>query len=771
MNDYDFSTLNDKEFENIAMDLISRERGKRFERFKVGRDAGVDGRFSGHDGKEEIIQCKHYLRTGYKGLMSSLKKKDQNKKTELDKVDQLKPKKYIFVTSLPLSRKEKTDMKDIFTPYIKNVNDIYGQEDLNDLLKNNSDIEENHYKLWISSTTVLKRIMSNAIKGRSEFLLENIKEKIKFYVLTDNHNQALQKLENTHVVIIAGEPGIGKTTLANHLALYYVEKGFEFYNIENSINEAEEIFDADTKQFFYFDDFLGSNYLEAIENKKDSHIMNFIERIKKNQNKRFVLTSRTNIFNRSLLLSDTLKNKHIEKDKFIIEIDTLTDIEKANILYNHIWHSNLEDNYINGLYKNIKYKNIISHQNFNPRIIGFITNIDSNSVECKKYWDFIQDKLNNPKDIWKNTFDIQSDEFVRSLVVLSVFNGNNIYENDLKDAYNRYNKLRKLQNPSHISKDFYSVIEEVVKYFLNRTQNYNQTIEYSLFNPSIADFILSRYGDDSDKLIQIYLSLYSIKSLKNLYSHKGNSDTYQVILIKLYEELDINDIKNIDYAIKLFWMVELEKFKEPIDKTKRNVVVQSIIDNPSNFDFWLMKESTMDELITVLTYVDREDIEITNYDFVLTIIDDFDLNKEHGIDKIIELLTHFDISDDKVNEELTNRVKYYLLWSLENYTMEITIDDIALYDIAFEHDEEGGVYVNSDDIYTYMENRLDNLISEIDESSYIKVDKEYLMDTICIDSVNESLSEDYMRSLASKDYSRKDVVSDYIASIDELFER
>jgi len=34
MNDYDFSTLNDKEFENISIDLISQDKEKRFERFQ-----------------------------------------------------------------------------------------------------------------------------------------------------------------------------------------------------------------------------------------------------------------------------------------------------------------------------------------------------------------------------------------------------------------------------------------------------------------------------------------------------------------------------------------------------------------------------------------------------------------------------------------------------------------------------------------------------------------------------------------------------------------
>jgi len=161
MNDYDFSVLNDKEFENLSIDLISSDRGKRFERFKAGRDRGIDGRYYGTDRKEEIIQCKHYIKTGYNGLIYSLKKH------EADKVRLLNPNRYIFVTSLPLSASNKIEIKEIFKPYIKKDNDIYGQEDLNDLLKSNPNIEENHYKLWISSTTVLKRIFINALNFRT----------------------------------------------------------------------------------------------------------------------------------------------------------------------------------------------------------------------------------------------------------------------------------------------------------------------------------------------------------------------------------------------------------------------------------------------------------------------------------------------------------------------------------------------------------------------------------------------------------------------------
>ena len=89
MIDYDFSTLNDKEFENLSIDLISKDKNKRFERFKVGKDGGIDGRFYHDDGIQEVIQCKHYLKTGFNGLITSLNKKN-NGINEIDKVKKLK---------------------------------------------------------------------------------------------------------------------------------------------------------------------------------------------------------------------------------------------------------------------------------------------------------------------------------------------------------------------------------------------------------------------------------------------------------------------------------------------------------------------------------------------------------------------------------------------------------------------------------------------------------------------------------------------------------
>ncbi|QIR76359.2 restriction endonuclease [Sulfurospirillum diekertiae] len=696
MIDYDFSTLNDKEFENLSVDLISKDRDKRFERFKAGKDGGIDGRFYHDNGLQEIVQCKHYLKTGFSGLITSLNKKNDKGINEIEKVKNLNASNYIFVTSLPLSAENKKTIKELFDPYIKNDNDIYGREDLNQILGNHPDIEKKYYKLWLSSTVVLDRIINNAIESRSEFLLEHIKEKSKYYAVTENHQKAIDKLEESHIIIIAGEPGIGKTTLAEHLALWYIEQNFKFYDIENSINEAESIFKKDEKQLFYFDDFLGANYLNAIEDKKDSHIVKFMDRIKKDKTKRFILTSRTNIFNQGLALSDTFKSKNIENEEFIIKIESLKDIDKAHILYNHIWNSDLNEEFIDEIYVNKRYKEIIKHKNFNPRLIDFITDIKKiqlGQIEAKNYWDYVVDKLNNPQDVWQKAFDKDSDEFNRIIVILTVFNGNRIEEDKLRNSYNRYVELAGLTNNSHTSKDFDSVVKEVVKYFLNRNFKFYiegreyipfihnkdeaiQIIEYNLFNPSIADYILNKYKNNQKVLIDIFKSLQTFKALATMVSLYFKDYMKHALYKEILGSIDYSENTNIDFLVKLIHMIYNE-FEEGTLTENEKLNFENKIH--SIMKIISMKKENIESsnvllLIQTISYPDyKKNIEIS-VDLFYKIIESIDGEYQSDMRELIYFIENnqslLDLKSKHLLEILQNKLEKYIVSNIESVSLK-----------------------------------------------------------------------------------------------------
>ena len=148
---YDFSTLNDKDLEELALDILSKKFKIDFQAFKIRADKGIDLRYASDSYENEIIvQVKHYENSGISKLKSDLKKK------EISKIKSLNPKRYILVTSLALTPKIKEDLKTILHPFILSTNDILGKNELNYFLRKFQDIETAHFKLWLSSTNVLE---------------------------------------------------------------------------------------------------------------------------------------------------------------------------------------------------------------------------------------------------------------------------------------------------------------------------------------------------------------------------------------------------------------------------------------------------------------------------------------------------------------------------------------------------------------------------------------------------------------------------------------
>jgi hypothetical protein len=297
-----------------------------------------------------------------------------------------------------------------------------------------------------------------------------------------------------------------------------------------------------------------------------------MDRIKKDKTKRFILTSRTNIFNQGLALSDTFRSKNIENEEFIIKIESLKDIDKAHILYNHIWHSDLEEEFIDEIYVDKRYKQIIMHKNFNPRLITFITDIQKiqkEQIEAKDYWNYIVEKLANPQDVWQSSFDEQSDDFTRTIVKLTVFNGNKIAEDKLRDSYNRYIELAGLINNSNTSKEFDSVIKKLVGDSLNRTLKHDKTVEYSLLNPSVADFVLNRYKNNHKVLIAIFRSLQTSKALESLYSLYHRNYMKHELYKEILGSIDYGENTNIDFLVKLIHMIYSEFEEEKLTDNEK----------------------------------------------------------------------------------------------------------------------------------------------------------------------------------------------------------
>jgi ATP-dependent exoDNAse (exonuclease V) alpha subunit len=253
MTNYDFSTLSPDDFEKLCRDLLSLDLEIQLKSFTTGRDRGIDLRYAPAPGKHWVVQCKHFANSSYSTLYSHLKTK------ELPKVQALKPARYILATSVALTPDRADELVALFTPFCTSSNDIYSRSDLNALLGRHSEVHERCFKLWLTSEAVLQRVLRNAAFIRAELRLEDIRRKLKLYVSTPSLDRAHKTLEENHVCVISGIPGIGKTTLAEILLVRYANAGWQLIEVQQNLEEAIEMYRSTSKsrQLFYYDDFLG----------------------------------------------------------------------------------------------------------------------------------------------------------------------------------------------------------------------------------------------------------------------------------------------------------------------------------------------------------------------------------------------------------------------------------------------------------------------------------------------------------------------------------
>lgn len=761
MNEYSFEQINDKEFERLSVDLLTIHFKTLIQRYKEGKDGGIDGKFYSDKKETVIIQVKHYYKSGFSQLLSKLKNEE---KVKLEKI---KPERYILVTSVPLSPDNKKKIKDSLKPYIINDSDIFGNAEINDLLSANPIIEKKYFKLWISSTNVLETIFNNAIVGRSRAKLSNIIDSANNYVETSNHREAIKILDKIHTVIISGEPGIGKTSLADALIRNYVSEGFEFFFIEHSISEAEQILDdaeiynkngtnkvETKKQIFYFDDFLGRNYLEALELHQDSHIVNFIYRIKKDDNKRFILTSRSNILENGMALSDLFIEKNIGENEYKITISSLDSFDKAQILYNHIWYSQLDEDYIKEIYKDEFFLEIIKHKNFNPRLISFITDkYKIKEQEASEYKNYIEKSLKNPKDVWGNVFDVQLNDVSKDLVSCIVLHGQTIAEEGLKEIFNSL-----CEQNNYVKKStFNSVVKQLAGSLLDRSV-YDDTIEYDLFNPSIGDFVISEYFNDFHYLkllTNCVKTLTSINNILHMYSDRSISKEVTLKIIDYqFKKIVLGDKDKVNYY-ELKVIVSALEFKNKNLNDQDKTFLIKITNRILQLSY-LRFIDTCEFLIIAIKkkLISPKDTKI--YDFISNNIE----SEFTFIDESLTLSRLIDLI--QINQK-------HLLEKHKSIALELVADEIDemiiyVFDDVFDESEFDEDYAN----YQISET-LSNYGIEHDES-----DIQDFIDSISLDNIIEN-NREFRKSLKNNDnnhHETKEIKNEgSLQEIKELFER
>lgn len=513
---HDFRTLSPIDFEALVRDLLQEELALTLESFKAGKDLGIDFRFATDKDNTLVIQCKHYVQSGFATLLRDLVSK------ELAQITALRPHRYIVATSVPLSPVQKNKITNALSPYVRSSADVFGQDDLNNLLGKFPSIERHTIKLWLTSLPILEEVLHAGVHNMSREELSRIKEHATLYVQNESFDEAARIMDEHNFCIIAGIPGIGKTILAEMLTLHYSRAGYEVVKVSEDMAEAWKLVQPETRRVFYYDDFLGQNtFLDKLNKNEDQRIIDFIRAVRKSIGVKLIMTTREYILQQAYQQYEKLDREGFTAEKCVIDLAKYTRVNRAKILFNHVYFSALPARHRAYLLQDRGYLAIIDHPNYNPRIVQLLTDYARlREVAPREYMTLFMRSMNNPLLIWQHAFTNHLSQAARNLLLVLGSMPNEAFLSDVEIAYQAYNRAYAKHCGTAIGpQDLREALKELDGDFLEYERD-GANILVGYQNPSVRDFVHQYFTTSRSEMELSIESIVFFEQLRSLWSWK-----------------------------------------------------------------------------------------------------------------------------------------------------------------------------------------------------------------------------------------------------------
>ncbi|MFA6958483.1 MAG: hypothetical protein WC538_21660 [Thermoanaerobaculia bacterium] len=198
----------------------------------------------------------------------------------------------------------------------------------------------------------------------------------------------------------------------------------------------------------------------------------------------------------------------------ILELEDYSFERRARLLYNHLYFSDLPQEYRDVLLKDDLFLDIIKHAHFNPRVIEWLSTYSRSAhVAVEGYRTHVLSLLTSPEGIWDHAFRSQISNAARHVLLSFNTVGEWTAITDLEPAFIALHRLCAAKYNERIGPgDFRRALQELDGGFLtcNATQ-------LSYLNPSVREFVASVILDERETAEDLINSAVRFKQLVNIW--------------------------------------------------------------------------------------------------------------------------------------------------------------------------------------------------------------------------------------------------------------
>lgn len=401
-----YSELSPFDFECLVRDLLQEQFGELMEVFPIGRDGGIDIRLLSTTRRTILVQCKHHPGRTFAQVRSSFRAEARAISKHAGSING----QYWVATSASLTAANKREVAEMFSKVNLQPEHILARSDCDNLLNLSEAIERRHYKLYMTSVGILKRLLSPELFYRLEALSVDIAARAKTFVRTAVYDDAEKTLNSMGTCILVGPAGAGKTTAAYMLCFDKICEGYELVVASQDIADAERLYDHSRRQVFFYDDFLGQNTLGPDLNKnEDSRLLSFIRRMEAGSSHRLVLSTRDYTLADAAQQYQKLSRSEIQNRVIRVDHQSYSREVRARILFNLLFFADLPDGVFDTFLARRTYLRVIDHANYNPRMIEFGLSLYASEMKAGRKLEpfdtFLMESLANPDQLWSHAFE------------------------------------------------------------------------------------------------------------------------------------------------------------------------------------------------------------------------------------------------------------------------------------------------------------------------------------------------------------------------------